>query len=151
MVKTPFSNSAFALSEITPTGSATERSNEPQRCSRMCHALSFCSSSCLVSPRRVSTSPVTLICTSSGLKPGRAALTTTSSSVWYRSMAGEDADQVDPPFLPEENGRVKVSSNRRSIASRRLIISRVGSQRLKLDIANTSLQKIEYYFLRPYI
>jgi len=29
MVKMPFSNSAFALSEITPTGSAIERSNEP--------------------------------------------------------------------------------------------------------------------------
>ena len=36
MVRTPFSNSAFARSATTPVGSAMERSNAPQLCSRIC-------------------------------------------------------------------------------------------------------------------
>src|SRR5687768_10961975 len=100
MVSMPFSNSAFALSETTFVGKATERWNEPQRCSRICQDLLFFSSSCFTSPLRVSTSPVTLICTSSALIPGREALTTISSSVWYISTAGVEADQ--PSLM--ENG-----------------------------------------------
>src|SRR6266487_99160 len=140
MVRMPLSKSAFALSEITPVGGITERSNAPQRCSRMCQDLSFFSSSCFISPLMVRISPVTLIWTSSALMPGRAAFTTTSLSVWYMSIAGED--QVDQTSLMRENGRVNASSNRRSIASRRVIVSRVGSQRVKLVITTSFSYKV---------
>src|SRR5688572_1543142 len=141
IVRIPFSKSAFALSAFTVVGSMTERSNAPQRCSRMCQAFSFFSSSCFVSPLMVRMSPVMLIWTSSALMPGMAAFTTTSLSVWYMSIAKED--QLEPPSLVRENGRVNASSKRRSIASRKVIISRPGSQRVRLDIT-TSL----FYFLR---
>jgi hypothetical protein len=49
-VRIPFSKSALARSAITSVESLIERSNAPQRCSRMNQDFSFFSSSCFTSP-----------------------------------------------------------------------------------------------------
>jgi hypothetical protein len=51
-------------------------------------------------------------------------------------------ETTEPPRMLSE--RVNASSNNRSIATRRIIVSRTGSQRVRLDMLNLLLKIMEF-------
>src|SRR4051794_10443115 len=86
-VRTPFSKLASALSASRPFGSVSVRTNVPRLISRTRYSPSPSRRSALASPRIVSWPFSTVMSTSSGFTPGRAASTRSASFVVRMSRA----------------------------------------------------------------